>query len=305
MTQLAVTFASQLAGAPPFEVTPRELETILERLVEESRAAWPDLQIGAEEFVGYLAARVPPDQSIRDALHSLHVTDLYLACGCANGNAKAIAALESHYISKLVPVLSRKAEGDNDEVAQRLRVRTLVGDGRGRPRIASYSGRGPLGKWIRISATRLAVDLHRLAKPIFDAAHAADVTSSDVERSYIVQRYGDEFAKGLEWALAQLTKRERTLLHLHFLEEVSVAQIAARQGVTPRTVQRRLAAAEKQIVKNLQSLVAQRLELSSSQVESLLPDVESELVAVLQRFLSRSDAALPNAPIAVTPGASR
>jgi RNA polymerase sigma-70 factor, ECF subfamily len=305
MTQLAVAFASHLAGTSPFEVAPRELETILERLVEAGRAAWPDLEIRPEEFVGYLAARVSPDQSIRDALHSLHVTDLYLACGCATGNTKAIAALEAHYIAKLVPALSRKAAGDDDEVAQRLRVRTLVGDGQSRPKIASYSGRGPLGKWIRISATRLAVDLHRLATPIFDAAHAPDATASDAERSYVVQRYGDEFAKALESALAQLTKRERTLLHLHFLEEVSVAQIAARQGVSPRTVQRRLAAAEKQIVKNLQSLVAQRLELSSAQVESLLPDVESELVTVLQRFLSRSDAPAPDAPTAATANSSR
>jgi RNA polymerase sigma-70 factor (ECF subfamily) len=293
MTQLAVTFASHLAGASPFQVAPRELEMILERLVAECRAAWPDLQIRAEEFVGYLAARVSPGESVLDALHSIHVTDLYLACGCANGNTNAIAGLEAHYISKLVPLLSRKAAGDDDEVAQRLRVRTLVGDGQGRPRIASYSGRGPLRKWIRVSASRLAVDLHRFAAPIVDAAHEANATASDAERSYVVQRYGDAFATALESALAQLTKRERTLLHLHFLEEVSVAQIAARQGVSPRTVQRRLAAAEKQIVKNLQSLVAQRLELSSSQVESLLPDVESELVAVLQRFLSRSEAPPP------------
>jgi RNA polymerase sigma-70 factor (ECF subfamily) len=305
MTPLAVTFASHLAGASPFEVAPRELEVILESLVEESRAAWPDVQVRAEEFVGYLAARVSPDQSIRDALRSLHVTDLYLACACAAGNAKAIAALEAHYISKLVPTLARKADSDNDEVAQRLRVRTLVGDGQSRPKIASYSGRGPLGKWIRISATRLAVDLRRLATPILDAAHGADATASDAERSYVVQRYGDEFVKALESALAQLTKRERALLHLHFLEELTVAQIAARQGVSARTVQRRLAAAEKQIVKNLEALVAQRLELSSSQMESLLPDVESELVAVLQRFLSRSEGPTAAAAAAATSGASR
>ena len=305
MTQLAAAFVSHLAGVSSSEVAPPELEAILERLVAESRAAWPEVQIRAEEFVGYLAARVSPDPSIRSALRSLHVTDLYLACGCAAGNAKAIAALEAHYIAKLVPTLSRKADGDDDEVAQRLRVRTLVGDGQSRPKIASYSGRGPLGKWIRISATRLAVDLRRLATPILDAAHDADATASDAERSYVVQRYGDDFVKALELALARLTKRERALLQLHFLEEVSVAQIAARQGVSPRTIQRRLAAAEKQIVKNLEALVAQRLELSSAQIQSLLPDVESELVAVLQRFLSRSDGPAVDVPAAVASNASR
>jgi len=301
MTQLAFAFASQLAAARSLDLTQGELQAILERLVDASRAAWPDLQIGAEEFVRHIAARVSPDETIRDALDAFHVTDLYLACGCAMGNVKAIAAFDAHYIAKLSSAFSRptRGTGEGDEIAQRLRVRMLVGDGRRPPRIGSYSGRGPLGRWIRIAATRLTADLHRLAAPTFDAT-SPDATPSDAERSYVIQRYGDEFANALESALRQLTRRARALLRLHFREEVSVAQIATNQGVSARTIQRRLAGIEKQIVANLQSVLAKRLALSSSQLESLLPDVESELVFVLRRFFAGPPSTPPSAKSAVT-----
>jgi RNA polymerase sigma-70 factor (ECF subfamily) len=300
-THLAVAFASRLAGVRTAELTHGELHAILERLVDASRAAWPDLQIEAEEFVQYLAARVAPDQPIRDALDSLHVTDLYLACGCATGNSKAIAALDARYIAKSVPSRPSRGTGDGEEIAQRLRVRTLVGDGLRPPRIASYSGRGPLGKWIRIAATRLAADLHRLAAPTLDAAWDGGAIASDAERSYVIQRYGGEFASALESALSQLTRRARRLLRLHFLEEVSVAQIAESHGVSPRTIQRRLAAAQKQIIANLRAILEPRLKLSSAQLEGLLPDIESELVVVLTRFFSKPGSLPPSPPPRLDP----
>jgi RNA polymerase sigma-70 factor (ECF subfamily) len=301
MTRLAFAFASHLDGARAFDLGEAELQATLERLVEASRAAWPDLQIGAEEFVRYLAARVAPDETIRDALQSLHATDLYLACGCAMGDTKAIALLDAHYIAKLSRAPSRPARGtgEGDEVAQRLRVRMLVGDGQKPPRIASYSGRGQLGRWIRIAATRLAADLRRVAPPTIDADGSVDATASDAERSYVIQRYGNEFANALESALRQLTRRARELLRLHFLEEVGVAQIATTQGVSARTIQRRLAATERQIVENLQAIVAKRLALSSAQLDSLLPDVESELVFALRRFFSATGSAPPSPPPAL------
>jgi RNA polymerase sigma-70 factor (ECF subfamily) len=304
MTQLAFAFASQLAEGRSLDVTQAELQAILERLVDASRSAWPDLQIGAEEFVRYIAARVSPDETIRDALGAFHVTDLYLACGCAMGNVKAIAAFDAHYIAKLSSAVARPARGtgDGDEIAQRLRVRMLVGDGRRPPRIGSYSGRGPLGRWIRIAATRLTADLHRLAPPTFDST-SPDATPSDAERAYVIQRYGDEFANALESALRQLTRRARALLRLHFLEGVSVTQIATNQAVSARTIQRRLAAIERQIVANLQSVLAKRLALSSTQLESLLPDVESELVFVLRRFFTSPPSTPPtaNSPVTLPP----
>jgi RNA polymerase sigma-70 factor, ECF subfamily len=287
---LAAAFASELAAVRPLGLTQPELQAMLEQLVDESRAAWPELEIEPADFVRYLAARISPEQSIPEALDSLHVTDLYLAYGCVRGNPKAIAALDGRYISTIcsLPFGANKGGAEGDEVAQRLRVRTLVGNGQSPPRIASYSGRGPLARWIRAIATRLAADLRRMAPPTSDETWSVGAIASDAEPWHGNERYGDEFSKALEAALLQLTRQARTLLQLHFLENVGAAQIAESYGVSARTVQRRIAAAENQIVQNVRSALAQRLDLSSSQLQSLLPDVEAELVVVLRRFFSNT-----------------
>ena len=48
-----------------------------------------------------------------------------------------------------------------DEVEQRLWEVLLVGTGGGSPRLASYSGKGPLAAFLGIAAQRIALDNHR------------------------------------------------------------------------------------------------------------------------------------------------
>ena len=57
---------------------------------------------------------------------------------------------------------------------QRLRERLFVGSDGEPARLASYSGRGPLGTWVRIAAIRLALNLRRSER---DASLRADATS--------------------------------------------------------------------------------------------------------------------------------
>ena len=52
-----------------------------------------------------------------------------------------------------------------DEVRQVLRTKLLVGDG-APPKIADYSGRGPLDGWVRAAAVRAAIDLKRREKEV-------------------------------------------------------------------------------------------------------------------------------------------
>ena len=60
------------------------------------------------------------------------------------------------YLAKL-----RRAVDILDEVKQRLAVRLLVAEGGRRPALAEYGGRGSLDAWLRISATRVALELGR------------------------------------------------------------------------------------------------------------------------------------------------
>src|SRR5262245_44622575 len=89
---------------------------------EQARAAWPELEVPAERFMQYAAER--------RAVQSPHLSDLYLACACAAGDARAIELLERDYLSKVQGVLrrQRRAPETIEEVCQSLRA-TLVGQG--------------------------------------------------------------------------------------------------------------------------------------------------------------------------------
>lgn len=82
---------------------------------------------------------------------SLHAGDLYLACACARGVTEAIAVVESAHFARIREFVAgvETAPEQVAEIAQQLRTKLLVGD---TPRIASYSGRGSLGGWIRVAA---------------------------------------------------------------------------------------------------------------------------------------------------------
>ncbi|MBS2025401.1 MAG: hypothetical protein JST92_23625, partial [Deltaproteobacteria bacterium] len=52
-------------------------------------AAWPEVVIPAERFAAFLEDKVPGGADRGAALEALHGADLYLACGCADGDPAA------------------------------------------------------------------------------------------------------------------------------------------------------------------------------------------------------------------------
>src|SRR5262249_9440359 len=82
-----------------------EVEPLLEKLVEDGRRAWPDLPLGPDEFVKYLASR-PRKEPLLEWLRSTHAADLYLACACAARLPGALEAFEAQLVPKLVGYLA-------------------------------------------------------------------------------------------------------------------------------------------------------------------------------------------------------
>ena len=87
-----------------------------------------------------------------------------------------------------------------DDVKQRVRERLFVPREGVLPRIASYTGRGPLAGWLRILATRTAIDARRAQQRA--AGHASDdglcrvaAASPDPELGYLKGRYAREFGE--------------------------------------------------------------------------------------------------------------
>ncbi len=63
------------------------MKQALAQLYDAGRATWPDVELDRQEFARWLEARCA-------SVDEVHGADLYLACACAHGDARAIAAFE-------------------------------------------------------------------------------------------------------------------------------------------------------------------------------------------------------------------
>jgi len=285
---LAPLFLAHLAASPHPLPGEAELEEHLSTAVRDSRRAWPDVEVDPDAFMRHLAERVPGDLPLLEALGAMHIGDLYLACGCLLKNTRAMSHFDSSYIARMSSSAGRASgERADGEIAQGLRMRMLLGTDDQPPKIASYAGRGPLSAWIRVSAARMAVDLHRNEQEAaVDPAWAVRGVALDPEMLYVKERYGEEFGKALEAAFLRLTTRIRTILQLYFLEGVGAGQIAQSYGTSTRTVQRWIVTAQNGIVDEVKAAMTKRYQLSNSQLDSLFGAVETEMVAALRRVFA-------------------
>jgi len=269
------------------------LEARLDRLVGDARAAWPGVAVEAEVFVGYVAARLSVEEEVGAALDGLHGGDLFLACGCTRGDRTALQAFERHFIAPLAGYLGRAdaLPAFSDEVKQAVRVRLLVAEAGVVPRIASYRGRGPLAVWLRLAATRLALDLRQEAGAevdVDDQISRLRCEGADPELAFFKQHYREELRNATEGALRALPDRDGTLLRLHFFEQLSADTIGAMHGVSGRTVQRWIAEIRARIVEETRRLLNQRWRISDAQFESVLGLVGSQIEISVCRLLGKA-----------------
>jgi RNA polymerase sigma-70 factor (ECF subfamily) len=236
--------------------------------------------LGPERFVEHLARHLPEGSG--QALRTLHAADLYLACACATGEPLALRAFEQHILLRVPHRLGQLAESTADDVLQELRQRLLVGCGDAPPRIADYSGRGPLLAWVRIIAARIVGELanQQGRQVLFDEPPevlSKMLASSDPERELLREDTRQALTEALQGALAALTERERALLRLHHLHGLTMDRLSAMYGESRSGVARRVAQARERLLELTRAELSSRLNLGGSEVESLLGLVQSRL----------------------------
>jgi RNA polymerase sigma-70 factor (ECF subfamily) len=251
---------------------------------ERGRAAWPEVTVDAARFAEHAAPFVEGSP-----LHQ----DLYLACACVTGDAAALAAFDRRVLSE-VDLHIRRIDGAADlvdEVRQTLRERLLVARGGQPPRIAAYSGRGPIGAWVRVAAVRAAIDVMRRrgSEPKLDgnAAARAEAPDVDPEAALLRARYQGEYESALRAALATLTPRDRSLLRMYFVDGMTVERIGVVYRVHRATVSRWIFAARTQLLDETYRLLGERLRLSASEFASLAALVQSRLDLSLSGILKQ------------------
>jgi RNA polymerase sigma-70 factor, ECF subfamily len=192
---------------------------------------------------------------------------------CSLGVAGALEALEAHCAPELNAVLSRYAPaGGREDVLQHVRLQVLAG-------LESYSGRGSLRGWVRIVATRAAIDLSRAsATPeVADGEPLELPGRGDLELELLKARYRGVFEQALREAGRALSPRERTLLRQHYLDELSIDALGRLYAVHRSSAARWVVSARQRLVELTRAAVARHGSMTAPEVDSLVRLMHSEL----------------------------
>jgi RNA polymerase sigma-70 factor, ECF subfamily len=261
-------------------------EAALDRACEVVVAAvterWPTTWVDGGHFGRYLARRIEPGVELGAALGELWIADLYLACATVAGVPGALTAFD-RIIRTDLPSAVRTIDPSPDvidEVLQHLREKLLVPVD-GTQRLESYSGHGPLGGWLRVSALRIALSIKRQRRPTptgDDELSAILDLAPNAEMKVLAQQIGSDLRAALRAALAAQPARTRAVLRMYYVDNHGVEDIGRVYHVHASTVSRWLAKARADILQDTRSALVARL--ATSQVDSLLDHAASLEISI-------------------------
>ena len=277
-------------GERAVDIDDPALEEKLEALVARCETQMPNVVVDRAAFIIRIGdALLSREGALQLAtLDRLAIEDLYLATALAAGDRAALALAERD----LVPIMRQaagKIDADRsvmDEVIQRIRHRLFVGEPGSEPAINSYRGTGPLTRWLRVVATRTAVDLTRAREHVDgDEAIAELVAPDDPELALIWHTCADAYKRALAHAVKLLPKRDRTLLRQRYVDGLELDALGKIHGVHASTVMRRLRKIEDELATTTRAALKSELALSDSQLSSMERMVVGQLPLSLTRML--------------------
>jgi RNA polymerase sigma-70 factor len=207
-----------------------------------ARARWPEIELSLHQFSDHL-------QRLGWVSELPHQTEeLYLCCACSLGIREACRRLEMEYFPDLAACLAIQCRRPDfvEEILQQTRERLLVGPKR---KIASYRGAGTLAAWLRRVARHLASDLYRSeAKHRRLASAGSRYWLEGTDPGALAPdgwnqtdaRHLGALERALLEATVQLSPSDRRLLHLHYVQGLSIDEIAPCLGRDRSNVYRRL-----------------------------------------------------------------
>ncbi|NUP08034.1 MAG: hypothetical protein HOW73_18465 [Polyangiaceae bacterium] len=274
-----------------------EARAVLPRLVattQEALAAHRDLAVDSVAFATHLAAGLAEDVSctLEASLASLHAADLLLAFACANrmpGAADRLAHMVGPEIDR-INANQKSLRLSNAELRQLVLERLLVAPPGEVARIVSFSGRGPLKAWVRVAATRIALDLARKKGDKAESPSEGSLFdklpgSQDPEMAYMRTLYGSELQRAFEAAFARLTARQRTVLRQRFSEQLTGDSIATMHGVHRATVFGWIEDARKLLLQSIRDELRSRVRGSDETLDSVMALVAGGLDVSVRRLL--------------------
>lgn len=272
----------------------QSLDPEIGRLIERARSAHPEFVTDGAAFARHVAccAKAAGGGS------SLCAEDLYLAFAAGHGDRKALGLVEQRHVAQVGQFIAhlRKPASFVDEVRQRLRERILFGTGAREtraPKILDYSGRGPLGAWLRVTALRQALDLIDGEKRAANTDEPEeDLLAATVspELMAIRQRHLPQFREAFRSALASLDASERNLLRFYLLDGLNIGRIGEIFGKSRATIGRMVIDCRDKLLEETRRHLGALTGASESDVLSLIRLLRSQLDVSIGGFLRQEQA---------------
>jgi RNA polymerase sigma-70 factor (ECF subfamily) len=177
--------------------------------------------------------------SIGEPTQQLHLKDLALAQACCRGSQTAWELFSSRYQKRLYA--DALAIARNETVAREL-AGAIFGD-LFASRLASYTGRGSLGGWLRAVLSRAYVDRYRVQRRFVSLDERLGVihdTLFSAAPSVVDPRLDPRLNEAVKESFLALPAEQRYLLASYFFDQRTLADIAKTLGVHESTVSRRL-----------------------------------------------------------------
>ncbi|MEM7156607.1 MAG: sigma-70 family RNA polymerase sigma factor [Myxococcota bacterium] len=265
----------------------------LEALLTQARERWPGVEQSDEACIAHLAPRLSPAGPLHEAIEAIRGDDLVLALACARGDRRAIAHFEQLVRKDLAAIFrSPTSRGvDPDDLRQILNQRFFASPGDRPPRILEYSGQGPLRTWVRVSATRERISADRrkgdkaASLPERDEHIMNAAGGDDPEFGFLQAHYRVHFKRAFGRAMGGLTARQRNLLRLTTYDGLSATDLSKLYNVDRSTSKRWLVSARAQLLADTRTSLAEDLDVSIEELESILRLIESNLEVSMQRLL--------------------
>jgi RNA polymerase sigma-70 factor, ECF subfamily len=263
----------------------QDLAETLEAMHRLGREAWPTVELSADDFARHLATLAGHSLTVA-WLSGRPAADLYLACACTRRQPAALAAFDDHCLSHVKSFLTamRPDAAFVDECRQLLREKLFVG---ATPKIAEYTGRGTLIGWLRVVTVRTALNAKRRRTESLDGAPGVPRAGCEqaIRPDYLNDRYREAVKAAIEGSFAVLSSEQRNLLRLHFLDGLTLHQLATLFQVHRATVARWIAQIRERVVEGTRVHLQQQLALKTAELDSMMRLVDSRLELSMQQLL--------------------
>lgn len=227
-----------------------------------------------------------------------HGADVYLCAACLVGCPEATSILEQRILPVAAEAIARVQPGAQfvEETQRIVRERLIYSDP---PKIAEYGGRSSLLAWLRVVATRLALNQMGVRQ--------SAIGSQDELTERLVQQYfqGDalimsgkqaaSFQRAMSDAISALDPRDRNVLRMHLLGNCSPEQIGRAYSVRGTTATAWLTSTKKHLVTSVSKAWCDReSELSEEELADISRLVKHQLDFTFRTSVAESSHASSN-----------